>query len=177
LGDDRRDVQILEMACGHEPISLRFYRPNTHVVACDLAFPQVQLGALMFEKIDKAAFENSVFAAADIFDLPLRPSSFDVIVISAALHHFADIVEALRIMSNLLRPEGAIVLLREPGKYSPDDPTYIKELLNGFNEQQFDLPEYDVMFERSGLQLVYEQLDFECSYKAVLRHSEKNSTN
>ena len=171
LADEGRSVEILEVACGHEPMSLRHYHPNTHVVACDLAFPQVQLGALMFEKINKIAFENSVFIAADMFDLPLRPGSFDVIVISAALHHFADIVEALEIMSSLLRPGGLIVLLREPAKYAPDDPTYISELMNGFNEQQFEIAEYDVMFERSGLKLVYEQLDFECSYKAILRHS------
>lgn len=176
LGDERRSVQILEMACGHEPMSLRYYRPSTHIVACDLAFPQVQLGALMFEKINRLAFENSVFIAADMFNLPLRPKSFDVVVISAALHHFTDIVEALQLMSDLLRPGGSIVLLREPGKYSPDDPTYIKELMNGFNEQQFEVGEYDIMFERSGLKLAYEQLDFECSYKAILQHSEYQAT-
>ncbi len=45
---------------------------------------------------------------------------------------------------------------------------YIKELLNGFNEQQFELAEYEEMFRVCGLRALYEQVDYECSYKAIL---------
>lgn len=112
--------------------------------------------------------DNYAFAAANIFEPPFQKETFDVVVISAALHHFADTVIALRHMSNLLCPGGTVVLLREPGKVVPDDATYIRELADGFNEQQFELAEYDVMFERTHLVPLYE-LDFECSYKAIVQ--------
>lgn len=161
------EVTILEVACGSDPQALRYFQPGTRVVACDLAFPQVQLGALAQARkgVDPGAY---AFASTDVFNAPFKPKSFQIIVICAALHHFTDIVEAFRQLKMLLADGGRIVILREPGKVFPEDPTYIAELANGFNEQQFELAEYETMFQRSGLRIDYHQLDYECSYKAIL---------
>lgn len=161
-------LTILEIACGSDPQTLRHYQPNSHVVACDLAFPQVQLASLSWSKREGIPNERFTFASADVFDPPFRSQSFDMIVVCAALHHFVDATSALKTLSALLRPHGKIILLREPGKMAVDDPTFVMELTNGFNEQQFELSEYDVMYQRAGLVPCYQQLDFDCSYKAIL---------
>ncbi len=166
---DSEPLNVLEFACGSDPQTLRYYQPNTNVVACDLAFPQVQLAALAWAKRGIVPLDRYAFASADVLNPPFRKKTFDLIIVCAALHHFSDTTAALSILATLLKANGKIVLLREPGKIAVDDPTYIRELANGFNEQQFELAEYDVMYDRAGLAPVYEQLDFECSYKAILR--------
>lgn len=164
----KSDLTVLEIACGNDPQVLRFYQANSRVVACDVSFPQAQLGSLVNLHRGDVPADMYCFVAADVFSAPFRPGSFDIIVVCAALHHFRDTAVALDKLRRLLTPCGKIVLLREPGKVCANDPTYIRELENGFNEQQFEIVEYDVMFERSKLLPIYEQLDFECSYKAIL---------
>jgi SAM-dependent methyltransferase len=165
----QRDVRVLEVACGNDPQILRAFKPNMQVIACDLAFPQVQLGSLQYMKHSSLSLDSYVFASCDVFNLPFQAAAFDIVVVTAALHHFANTVDALISLKALLKRTGKIVLLREPGKVCPSAEAYVMELANGFNEQQFELAEYDVMFARAGLGLDYEQMDFECSYKAILR--------
>ena len=100
--------------------------------------------------------------------MPFKLGSFDLVVVCAALHHFVDIVQALRLLKAMLSPGGKLVLMREPGNVAPEDATYISELANGFNEQQCVLAEYQTMFERAGLVVRYHRMDFECSYKVIL---------
>ncbi|MFD0936042.1 class I SAM-dependent methyltransferase [Methylobacterium trifolii] len=161
-------IRVAELACGHDPQIMRHYQPGTQVVGFDLCWAQVQFASLIFQKKWPAHDDRYAFVSGDVFNAPFKAKSFDVIVISAALHHFSNTVEALKLMKDMLAPGGRIVLLREPGAVAPDDPTYIRELTNGFNEQQFVLPEYETMFQRTGLRPIYEQLDFECSYKTIL---------
>jgi len=161
-------LNVLELACGSDPQMIRHFQKNTRVTAVDLCYPQIQLASLKYNVSQPADCENFAFICADAFHAPFRDHQFDVVAISAALHHFVDLTQALIVMRRLLKPEGRIILLREPGKVAADDPTYIEELSNGFNEQQFELEEYEVMFERAGLKVANHQLDFECSYKASL---------
>jgi ubiquinone/menaquinone biosynthesis C-methylase UbiE len=163
-------VNILEVACGSDPLTVRFFQQGTRVIASDLSYAQAQLGQLFHEKRGVVDWASYAFVAGDVFNAPFRTGSFDVIVICAALHHFSDAVVALRYLAKLLTAEGLLVILREPAKVFPEDETYLRELINGFNEQQFELAEYDIMFNRSGLEVIYEQLDFECSYKAIARN-------
>jgi SAM-dependent methyltransferase len=161
-------LTILEIACGSDPQTLRYYQANSNVIACDLAFPQVQLASLSWAKRGGIAIDRYAFASVDVFNPPFRRQAFDLVVVCAALHHFSDTSAALVKLVTLLKRNGKLVLLREPGKMAVDDPIFIKELTSGFNEQQFELAEYDVMYQRAGLTPCYQQLDFECSYKAIL---------
>ena len=166
-----REPRVLEVACGNDPQTLRHYQAGTRVVACDVAFPQVQFGALQYayarpSTLDKDAYR---FVAADVYNPPFREGAFELVVISAALHHFVDVTDALVRLSKLLQPDGLLVLMREPCKVFPEDEMFIRELLNGFNEQQFELEEYDEMFRRACLYPCYEQIDYECSYKVILK--------
>lgn len=162
------DHVVLEMACGSDPQSLRHYQAGTKVVACDVCFPQVQIASLAMKRLNLLPQECIRFAAADTLEIPFREGAFDLIVISAALHHISNVTDALRTFRSLLKTGGKIVLLREPCTMAPNDLVYIQELENGFNEQQFELAEYEEMFRRTQLRPVYEQIDYECSYKVIL---------
>jgi SAM-dependent methyltransferase len=164
----RNDHVVLEMACGSDPQSLRHYQPGTRVVACDICFPQVQIASIAMRRLNALPQGHIRFAAADSLEIPFRTGTFDLIVISAALHHISNVTDALNCFRSLLKEHGKIVILREPCLIAVDDPVYIQELERGFNEQQFELAEYDEMFKRTGLHPVYEQIDYECSYKAIL---------
>jgi ubiquinone/menaquinone biosynthesis C-methylase UbiE len=164
-----RGLKVLELACGSDPQTIRHYYPESQVIACDLCFPQAQIGALIVEKAKRVPPENVLFVTADVFSAPFQRGSFDLVVISAALHHFSNVVVALETMRDLLSEQGRIVLLREPGKVCADDEVYIAELAAGFNEQQFELEEYEEMYQRAGLVVEEHKMDFDCSYKAVLK--------
>ncbi len=161
-------VRVLEIACGQDPLVFNYYQPETEVVACDLCWPQTQIGSLIYQARWANAPDRFAFLAADVFNAPFVDGAFDVVVVVAALHHFADVVEALRTLRRLVRPGGKVVLLREPGQVAADDPVLIEELMRGFNEQQFEPAEYDVMFDRAGLKVLQHQMDFGCSYKVIL---------
>ncbi|BAP88424.1 pimeloyl-CoA biosynthesis protein BioC [Burkholderiales bacterium GJ-E10] len=161
-----RELLALEIACGSDPLTLRFSVPGVKAIASDLALPQLLLGAA-------GRFGNN--GIPDMFDFvccnfdapPFRGGAFDVIVIAAALHHMRDLVATLKMMKRLLNFGGAIVLVREPAKIAADDPTFLSELKNGFNEQQFVLAEYHEMYSRANIRPIYERIDFDCSYKAI----------
>ena len=158
----------LELACGSDPQSLRHFQAGTNVVACDLCFPQVQIAAINFAHASPLPPNDYFFVSADVFAPPFREGSCDVVMISAALHHFTDVTDALKRMRLMLRPGGVVVLLREPCLVAAEDPGFLMELENGFNEQMFELSEYETMFTRAGLKPVYHQIDFKCSYKGIL---------
>jgi hypothetical protein len=50
---------------------------------------------------------------------------------------------------------------------NPADLNYLRELQNGFNEQQFEIEEYFWMLEQSGFILVSARVDFGGSLKLI----------
>ena len=160
-----------EVACGSDPQILRHPISGSRVVAIDVSYDQLQLAALRYIS-EKNSKESIQFICCDAEKAPLKEKIFDMIIISAALHHFTDLVKALLEFKRMLADHGQILIMREPCKVAPNDPVYINELKNGFNEQQFEIEEYETIFERAGLTVIYHEIHFECSYKAILRKLE-----
>jgi len=173
MSSDRYDKHLLvgEVACGSDPQSLRHFISGSRVVAFDVSYDQLQLAALRYVSEIKSK-ESIQFICCDAEKAPIKEKIFDMIIISAALHHFTDLVKALLEIKRMLADHGHILIMREPCKVAPNDPVYINELKNGFNEQQFEIEEYETIFERAGLFVIYHEIHFECSYKAILRKIE-----
>jgi hypothetical protein len=168
LGGKGVSPMILEIACGSDPQSTRHYVPGSFVVASDLCYAQVQLSKIISQ--NRLASQQSVeFVCADVFNLPFKDESFDIAVVTAALHHFSDVTHAVKNICRVVKKGGLIVIMREPCKVCPDDPTYIQELQTGFNEQQFEVAEYITVFQRNFCTVVHHQIDYECSYKAIFQ--------
>lgn len=80
----------------------------------------VDLSAAMLKKQDKA--KNKALIVGDVGSLPLRPATFDLVIVSALMHHLIDrsgyratranIAQFLRGLHGVLRP-GGHVLIRE----------------------------------------------------------------
>lgn len=174
-GVDSGGPVVLELACGSRPQALIHFQKNTRVIACDLCFPQVQLGSLEFEQALSNDRDSFLFCCADVYNPPFHEGAFDLAVICAALHHFSDTVDALRLVANLLKPDGKLVLLREPCFVNPGDLNYLRELQNGFNEQQFEIEEYFWMLEQAGLTVVSARVDFGGSLKLIAEKSPKKA--
>jgi SAM-dependent methyltransferase/uncharacterized protein YbaR (Trm112 family) len=158
---------VLELACGSRPQALLHFQRGTRVVASDLCFPQVQLGCLEFVRALPDARDSFLFCCGDVYNPPFTDSSFDIVMICAALHHFSNIVDALRLVARLLKPDGKLVLLREPCFVNAADLNYLRELQNGFNEQQFEIEEYFWMLKQSGFILDSARVDFGGSLKLI----------
>lgn len=172
-GADGGGTVVLELACGSRPQALIHFQKGTRVVAADLCFPQVQLGNLEFAQALRDDQDSFLFCCGDVYNPPFRQGAFDVAVICAALHHFSNTVDALRLVASLLKPDGKLVMLREPCFVNPKDPNYLRELLNGFNEQQFEIEEYFWMVAEAGLTVVQASVDFGGSLKLIAGKSLK----
>lgn len=83
-------VRILEVACGSDPQSLRAFQPGTQVIALDLCFPQAQLASLIFKRDSAIPSADFALICENFSVPPFQDGSFDVVMICATLHHFAD---------------------------------------------------------------------------------------
>jgi len=94
------------------------------------------------------------FYVADANALPFPDGFFDVILIFSSVHHMPDPRASLRHYARKLKSDGLIGVLCEPiGHYYGDDidPSLLKELQKGLNEQTFSLEEWAAIFEGAGL--------------------------
>jgi hypothetical protein len=114
---------------------------------------------------------RAAFGSFDMMYPPFQNGTFDVICICAALHHISSPDMFLRRLAPLLSGFGRFVAVREPCLVNPLEPTYIAELSNGFNEQMFELAEWDAIISRGGLTIDRAVIDFGCSLKFSARVS------
>lgn len=97
--------------------------------------------------------------AGDMMSLPYRPGSFDIILLSAAVHHSPNLGETLQHLASLLRPGGTLLLLSEPvegfvksfwkfGRFSS------KGRAEEIHENEIPIASYEAAVRTSGLQVV-----------------------
>lgn len=162
----KSEIDALELACGLHPQILLHRVPARRAVCMDLCFPELQLANIFYREANRP--QNFTFVSADCMAPPVTDASFDLAVICAALHHFADPVGLLKAVKRKLRDGGFVAVVREPCFVNPEDPNYIAELQRGFNEQQFTLEEFDEIFDRAGFDVIEERIDFGGSLKVIL---------
>ena len=102
-------VQVLNAGCGtgrHAIMSATRYS-NCEVLAIDLS-----LSSLAYAKRSAKELElsNIVFQQADILELGSLNRQFDLIECGGVLHHIADTTAALKVLVDLLRPGGVIMI-------------------------------------------------------------------
>jgi SAM-dependent methyltransferase len=95
---------VLDVGCGMGRFAEVAASHGAHVVGVDLSVAvdaaQRNLGGL----------PNTAFLQADVFDLPFRPGSFDLIYSIGALHHTPDTRAAFDNLPKLLKPGGRIAI-------------------------------------------------------------------
>ncbi len=95
--------------------------------------------------------------------LPFSDSSFDIVTVRQAPHHFADIRAAICEMARVVKPGGRVVIV---DSRAPEDPeldrafNYIEKLRDPSHVRNWRPSEWRVMVREAGLTILAEHLDF-----------------
>ena len=95
--------------------------------------------------------------------LPFRDSSFDIVTVRQAPHHFADVRAAIREMARVARPGARIVIVDST---SPEDLALasqwdqIERLRDPSHVQNYSPSRWRAMLSEAGLSIVSEELGF-----------------
>jgi SAM-dependent methyltransferase len=101
---------VLEAGCGvgAQTVTLARRSPQARFVSIDVSADSV---AAARQRVERAGVTNVELRQADIFSLPFAAGSFDHVFVCFVLEHLSRPVEALRMLSGLLRPGGTITVI------------------------------------------------------------------
>ncbi len=101
---------VLEVGCGTgaQTITLAGSSPAAQVVSVDISADSLKEARA---RASVAGLANVEFRQGDIFALPFGPESFDHIFVCFVLEHLSRPLEALTLLSRLLRPGGTITVI------------------------------------------------------------------
>jgi len=111
LGLQRGEL-VLDLGCGFGRHAYEVLRQGAHVVACDMAIPELRqvrdTYAAMVEAGEIGVDVRSATAAGDATKLPFPDETFDRIIASEVLEHVHDDQGALAELMRVLRPGGVL---------------------------------------------------------------------
>jgi ubiquinone/menaquinone biosynthesis C-methylase UbiE len=86
------------------------YTGYDHVVIFDYALSQLRQGQQLWGDSGPNGRPRYSYVAGDFYRLPFAPGLFDTVTMVRTLHHAADAPQALHALSQILAPEGTLVL-------------------------------------------------------------------
>ena len=103
------DARVLDAGCGTAQISsfLALAGPRRDVFGIDGCRESLTHAE---EFRERARIDNLQLVRADLFDLPVEPGSFDVVISRGVVHHTPDPDLAIAKVAECLRPRGYLVL-------------------------------------------------------------------
>lgn len=102
------DLDVVDLGAGEGLISLLLSKNARRVCCVDASAKMVQIGT---ENAEKNGVENLSYLLGDIEAVPLDDESFDLAVLSQALHHAQKPEVALQEAYRILRPGGKILII------------------------------------------------------------------
>jgi SAM-dependent methyltransferase len=102
-GDDGRGPEILDLGCGPGDLAemLAVRLPRARIVGLDLSTSMIELARSKDARGGRLRFE-----VGDASSLPFETGSFDFVVSTLSLHHWADPAAGFAEISRVLRPGG-----------------------------------------------------------------------
>ncbi|MGH2713517.1 MAG: class I SAM-dependent methyltransferase [Thermoleophilaceae bacterium] len=115
---------VLEAGCGvgAQTVTLAERSPEARFTSVDVSAVSIEEAR---RRADRAGLTNVEFRQADIFDLPFEAESFDHVFLCFVLEHLSRPVEALALLTALIRPGGTITVIEgDHGSayFHPDSP-------------------------------------------------------
>jgi SAM-dependent methyltransferase len=98
---------VLEVAAGTGLLTAALAPVAGHVVATDYAEAMV---AVLRRRLAESGVTNVVCEQADLYDLPYKSGTFDVVVAANAMHLVPDVAGAVAALRRVLRPGGKLVV-------------------------------------------------------------------
>jgi SAM-dependent methyltransferase len=110
-------AQVLEVGCGPGHLALRLARDHgLDVTGLDLDPAMIERARANSERSGVDADPQPAFVVGDVASLPFPDGSFDLVVSTLSLHHWADPAAGLAEIGRVLRPSGrALVWDLRPG--------------------------------------------------------------
>lgn len=99
-------ARVLEVGCGTGQLGAFLSLGGRAVVAVDMSLASLRLASAFAER---HGLRDCSFLHADLFDLPLLPQAFDLVICKGVLHHTPDPRRGLRSILRHLRPGGYLV--------------------------------------------------------------------
>lgn len=105
-----RGARVLEVGCGigAQTVTLAQRSRDARFISVDISAASL---AEARRRVGYAGSTNVEFWQADIFALPFRPESFDHIFVCFVLEHLSAPLEALVVLSQLLKPGGSFTVI------------------------------------------------------------------
>ena len=101
-------LTVADLGSGEGLLSELLARRCKRVIAVDNSERMVEFGA---RKARKNGLKNLEFRLGDLQNPPLEPASVDLAILSQALHHAEEPIQALQGAGRILRPGGQILIL------------------------------------------------------------------
>jgi len=101
-------LRVADLGCGEGHLALEAARWARQVVAVDVSERVLETARALARS---RSIRNVSFRKGEIEDLPLEAGSFDVALLSQALHHAKDPARAIAEASRILAPGGTLLLL------------------------------------------------------------------
>lgn len=112
--DLRPDMRVLDLGCGFGRHAFESLRRGAHVVACDMAMPELEsvinTSTAMVEAGELTGERFSEAVAADATRLPFGDGTFDRIIASEVMEHIPDDAAAITELTRVLAPGGVIAI-------------------------------------------------------------------
>jgi SAM-dependent methyltransferase len=119
---DKLALRILEIGAGNGWFSWRMAQAGHYVLATDISLDEEDgLGAVSrYAQPGAALGDRLIRARAEMEELPLEDSQFDLVVVNGSLHYACDLPRAVSEGRRVLRPGGLLLVLDSPVYDEPE---------------------------------------------------------
>ncbi|MGC2299230.1 MAG: methyltransferase domain-containing protein [Acidobacteriaceae bacterium] len=150
---------VLDIATGAGHTALAFAARVRDVVAYDLTEPMLAETA---KNAAQRGLTNVTTQQGPAEKLPFPDSSFNIVTVRLASHHFADNAAAVSEMARVARPAGRVVVV---DNYGPEDEAldaqlqHIEKLRDASHVRSYRLSAWRAFLENAGLAIQHEVTD------------------
>jgi|GEM_PF-1749338 len=165
----KRGHRMLELGAGSGWLTCSWAARGYQCIATDISMDlKLELSPILMER-EGVYFDRIV---ADMTRLPFT-SAFDVVFVSASLHHACSLSASVSEAARVLRPGGMLVIINEPmhGFIRRSGKKFIDQAAEdnpGINEQSFNYIQWRNAFRTAGLKPRYY---FPPYYREILSHA------
>jgi ubiquinone/menaquinone biosynthesis C-methylase UbiE len=152
------DLAVCDIACGAGHLALSFAGRANRIVGVDAA-PNM---LIVFKQLAAQRHLAVETLQARAENVPLPEDSFDVVASRLAPHHFSDVAAAVREMTRLAKPGGAVAVIDLQGSADPavDEINHRIEMLHDpTHVRSYTAARWRSLFEDCGLQRIVQRSD------------------